>query len=1571
MTGEKNNVRPAWQRLTALFASALMVWGLVPTKALAEAAAIAAATDAAQDVAATERPAADAAGTSQATTPSASQGESRADEGKAPSAESAGDKTAATTVSTAPSAADTATTTNAAAPDAAKASARSARSYVTIEQLSVVNDRDQDLALSSAAQPKVGDTVKAYGTYWDDDEWDDVEISSSDYASISYQWYVGTSAATTDTDSAYASFSPIEGATSRTLKLTEAQAGKYIGLKITYNGGKTMWSWRSSRLTVKGAQVTPADPDSQTLAAAVDALKNDTGTSYSGWYPKLDYTVAGLNVTTMLSDRLSTLSGRKAEWAGFKDIKVSLKGVKTGAAADPKQVGGVDASGNVTFFFLSPAEKTVYTDYSVLQQVTPTYTLTLGGKSVEFTPARSSAIGWDTPRVQSYLNEQLGAMSVDATLADGVVAAETASAELPSELRVGGKKVADLEWASSDSSAAKVTRALDYTTYEYKTTVAYAHGNAAKSVTLTCTASFAGASGLPSVSVKKSWGTTVAPKSAEQIAAQKKVLSDALDKIVLKDFTDSETNWNKKRDVDASNLTVDFVVPRARVIGAPGDAKLSYSLVGGTCVKLNGYHGIITRDIVGASNTATIRATLTQDGLSVTRDIAVTVAPISDAEIDEAVSFMERVKADYGRALLGSNASSREVTGDLKPFSEALPNATDPTKIDYSLKTTLTGVVADELPGYDAMAGTNWRTFKSSDPATIADETLHVTRPEADKYVTLTSNLTYKKYESLAQAHPDDARLQKLVNQRVTAAYRVVGTSTHDDPTFKVDCKVVGTDAYGNAQVWATGSFDATDKNTAADVTADALASAGLTCKSSVTEYGYYLESITSTDGRTLGYDATTGKFWQLFVNGKASDVAADAVSLQPGDEVTWFFSAWGQTPGDADKANVTATANVVGPDTEGRDSSWVGKTEVNVPAGTTAAQLTKSLLEKNGMTCDDGMWTIKAQAGSTLPNGSAELGMKQVGSDWVYWVFFVNGKPCDEMASTYVVKPGDQITWYYGTYGAELPKNDVGCDPGATRPDWVAQWPGFRKGGTGAVTEAATPIDAAKLAWAHKTKVPTDWSKYTSDPIVVNGNVYVAVGDELVMLDAATGATKATARMATSIDSLARMAYADGIIVVPLHGGRLQAFTADTLTCVWATDELSPIGGASQQSLSTPTIADGHVYLGTTSAAGNPETGVGDSGWLCCVSLANGAVLWSRCNQDAGYYWAGAARVGSYLVASDFSGKLVAHDAASGEVASSVSLGASCRSTVVAGDDGSVYAVSTDGVLHKVSVAADGTLAEAGSVGFAATSTSTPTIVGGKAYIGGSTGAKGGYKGVLAVVDLADMRLVSQVTATADGAALPADVKSCPLVSTQGGTTRVYFTCNNTPGGLLAWVEGRDTAHTLFSPEPGSEQANYCMSNVVSGEDGSLYYVNDSGYLFKLVADDTEKPAEPDKPTTSDKPEAPTTPAKPADPAKPNGAGQATTSIKLHSGTSIKLVSNVNAADAKDGKAAEKDSRKGGAPEAEATAGSADEAVAAAAEKTLEKTGAKMPWWPFVGMGVGLVLLVLVLRRRREGGKE
>lgn len=57
---------------------------------------------------------------------------------------------------------------------------------------------------------------------------------------------------------------------------------------------------------------------------------------------------------------------------------------------------------------------------------------------------------------------------------------------------------------------------------------------------------------------------------------------------------------------------------------------------------------------------------------------------------------------------------------------------------------------------------------------------------------------------------------------------------------------------------------------------------------------GYYLSDITSADGRKLGWDASTGKYWQLFVNGKASEVGAGQVHLAPGDSVVLYYSAFG-----------------------------------------------------------------------------------------------------------------------------------------------------------------------------------------------------------------------------------------------------------------------------------------------------------------------------------------------------------------------------------------------------------------------------------------------------------------------------------------------------------------------------------------------------------------------------------------------------------------------------------------------------------------------------------------------------
>ena len=184
---------------------------------------------------------------------------------------------------------------------------------------------------------------------------------------------------------------------------------------------------------------------------------------------------------------------------------------------------------------------------------------------------------------------------------------------LPGALYVGGKKVADLTWTSSDSSAAKLTSS-DYDTV-YK--VAYTHANGDKNVTFTVRATLfvSGYGNSPSTAITRGYPVK-ASKSAEDIAAEKAELEAALAKIDGK-IVDYE---DKTKSVDLSAVEGDFNLPSARRIDA-GSAKLSYASNDDSVAKINGYRVIVTRDITGSSKTATITATLTRDGITATRDI--------------------------------------------------------------------------------------------------------------------------------------------------------------------------------------------------------------------------------------------------------------------------------------------------------------------------------------------------------------------------------------------------------------------------------------------------------------------------------------------------------------------------------------------------------------------------------------------------------------------------------------------------------------------------------------------------------------------------------------------------------------------------------------------------------------------------------------------------------------------------------------------------------------------------------------------------------------------------------------
>ena len=155
----------------------------------------------------------------------------------------------------------------------------------------------------------------------------------------------------------------------------------------------------------------------------------------------------------------------------------------------------------------------------------------------------------------------------------------------------------------------------------------------------------------------------------------------------------------------------------------------------------------------------------------------------------------------------------------------------------------------------------------------------------------------------------------------------------------------------------------------------------------------------------------------------------------------------------------------------------------------------------------------------------------------------------------------------------------------------------------------------------------------------------------------------------------------------------------------------------------------------------------------------------------------------------------------------------------------------------------------------FGSSTTSTPTVVDGKVYIGGAsldgTENEWGYTvygGVLAVIDEAFMTVEHSVTTYGGGKELPGDSKSSPLVSTQDSGIYVYFTCNAQPGGLYLYKVGDAEATMIYLPEESLQ--NYSMSSVVCGADGVLYYINDSGALFAVAPSDNGFPTVPDTPS-------------------------------------------------------------------------------------------------------------------------
>lgn len=661
--------------------------------------------------------------------------------------------------------------------------------------------------------------------------------------------------------------------------------------------------------------------------------------------------------------------------------------------------------------------------------------------------------------------------------------------------------------------------------------------------------------------------------------------------------------------------------------------------------------------------------------------------------------------------------------------------------------------------------------------------------------------------------------------------------------TVNVASTIIGIDAAGEEQAWAAStSYDMDEGSTAADLIERQLVDAGLSAIVSGEGESWYLSSIAAPyDPDTqIGWDEATGRYWQLFVNGKAAELGAGQIELVEGDRVALYYSAFGdELPEESPEEpadEVTATIAIAGPDANGNAVWWADASELTLEQGATAADLTGLALERAGLAADCGVgewgWFLNA---ITSPFTGESLGYDA--DSGAYWQLYVNGVSSELGAGSVVLEEGDSIVWGYAAYGEEQPDPDeLPIDPDAERPDYDASWVGFGNAGGTTLVNVPTPGEAADEKWAIDLR--PEGTQYISagDPIIAGGSIYVTSSTELIKVNAETGAIEKRVTTGGRTSYFSRPVYADGLIIVPSDDGSLAAFTADTLTRVWRTPALeAPANGGRYQANSTLTVTNGCVIAGFEAGAG--AMGNARAGALVCVRISDGRVMWQNItvagegDAGAGYYWAGACTSGDEIIIGDEAGRVQLIDAATGEVISSAYIGMACRSTIVSAgtEDGNpVYLAVGRGPATLFKIVREGdTLRVAGSVAFASSSTSTPAVADGVAYVGGIDAE---YHGVLVAIDLATMKVAGSYRTESSG-----EVKSSPLVSVQGDDTYVYFTSNSKPGGVYRYAASTGAVELIYTP--GEDQQNYCTASVIADADGNLYYTNDSGHLFCLSA--------------------------------------------------------------------------------------------------------------------------------------
>lgn len=470
---------------------------------------------------------------------------------------------------------------------------------------------------------------------------------------------------------------------------------------------------------------------------------------------------------------------------------------------------------------------------------------------------------------------------------------------------------------------------------------------------------------------------------------------------------------------------------------------------------------------------------------------------------------------------------------------------------------------------------------------------------------------------------------------------------------------------------------------------------------------------------------------------------------------------------------------------------------------------------------------TISQVAGGTLnPDGSITVALSgPLAQD-------------STQAVTIIVRAEDKL--HTSQYTVTLSRKAVSDSPVYNKELAWSQFRGDPR--LSSVVDSKTPrtADETNLLWS--ASLNTGWMNPM--PITMGDYIYLTARTSdnkwvIQKRSISDGTIIRQTELAAACGYFSFLSYGEGKIFVPIVQGAIQAFDVNTLESLWVTKSVDYTTQFDAQTISPSIYYNGYVYIGLTN--GNAKDGM-----YYCVSAKDydpsktneiKDYTWTytppaKFVDQEGYYWSGGVVVGDKIIFGGEAGEIVSHDLTANTVYDTYECGEAIRSAIQYDNKTkSIFFTTKSGNIHKLKVNADGTFDDTShkSTYLSPDITSSPVTYNGRVYVGnGGMGAMSSHK--FSVLDASTLNIIYQIDM---------HTQSSPVISTAYATAEnnhkiyIYAARYSTPDEIYCITDFEGNTTPTYTTIAVPTVKNYNTATLTIDNNGTIYYKNDSGWLY------------------------------------------------------------------------------------------------------------------------------------------